>query len=94
MKNPNRLFDTSCQECWYLLASAKSFVQMKVNTLDIFFQVVVHLKGKEKNLQETNVFPAVIMSNVDLKAANVGVFAFLICIFLVHLKGEVMKTLS
>ena len=66
---------------------------MKVNTLDIFFQVVVHLKGKEKNLQETNVFPAIIMSNVDLKAANV-VFAFLICIFLVHLKGEVMKTLS
>ena len=67
---------------------------MKVNTLDIFFQVVVHLKGNEKNLQEANVFPAVIMSNADLKAANV-VFALLICIFLVHLKkGEVMKTLS
>lgn len=36
-------------------------------------------------MQETNVFPAVIMSNADLKAANV-VFALLICIFLVHLK--------
>lgn len=67
---------------------------MKVNTLDIFFQVVVHTERyKEKNLQETNFFPAVIMSDMDLKAVNV-VFVFLICIFLVHLKGEVMKTVS
>ena len=44
MQNPNRLFNSSCKERKYLLASAKSFVQMKVNTLDILFQVVVHIK--------------------------------------------------